>query len=180
MSTYIESKADGAGAKSEAKAVRRFTADLSAVGEPALWAFGGALALGIILVTGFLLAIFWNGVSTFWPKPIEVVTLKDGTWVAGEPSRVNLYRLEPNVLAAMPEAARDEIERNDGYVRRNLYRIGNYDLYNEDFRWVSDFSVARRERPADLYFVERLEWGPFVGRIASLTRSEERRVGKSV
>jgi len=168
MSTYIESKADGAGAKSEAKAVRRFTADLSAVGEPALWAFGGALALGIILVTGFLLAIFWNGVSTFWPKPIEVVTLKDGTWVAGEPSRVNLYRLEPNVLAAMPEAARDEIERNDGYVRRNLYRIGNYDLYNEDFRWVSDFDVKSTARPRDLYFLERQEWGPFIGRIKSL------------
>jgi hypothetical protein len=36
------------------RAVRRFTADLSAVGEPALWAFGGALAVGIILIAGFL------------------------------------------------------------------------------------------------------------------------------
>jgi len=174
MSTYIESKADSVGAEpQEAKSVRRFTADLSAVGEPALWAFGGALALGIILVSGFLLAIFWNGVSTFWPKPIEVVTLNDGTRVAGEPSRVNLYRLEPNVLAAMPEAAREAIARNDGYVRRNLYRIGNYDLYNEDFRWVSDFDVKASERPRDFYFLERQEWGPFIGRIKSVIIDEQ-------
>jgi phosphate transport system permease protein len=32
------------------KRVRILSADLSAVGEPALWAFGGALALGIILI----------------------------------------------------------------------------------------------------------------------------------
>jgi phosphate transport system permease protein len=169
MSTYIESKADSVGAEpQEAKSVRRFTADLSAVGEPALWAFGGALALGIILVSGFLLAIFWNGVATFWPKPIEVVTLKDGTRVAGEPSRVNLYRLEPNDLAAMPEAARDQIARNDGFVERNLYRIGNYDLYNEDFRWVSDFDVKTSERPRDFFYLERQEWGPFIGRIKAV------------
>ena len=168
MSTYIESKGASVRAEPQAKSVRRFTADLSAVGEPALWAFGGALALGIILVSGFLLAIFWNGVSTFWPKPIEVVTLKDGGRVAGEPSRVNLYRLEPNVLAALPEAVRDQIAANDGYVRRNLYRIGNYDLYNEDFRWVSDFDVASSDRPRDFFFVERQEWGPFIGRIKEL------------
>jgi phosphate transport system permease protein len=168
MSTYIESKGASVSAEPQAKSVRRYTADLSAVGEPALWAFGGALALGIILVSGFLLAIFWNGVSTFWPKPIEVVTLKDGGQVAGEPSRVNLYRLEPNVLAALPEAVRNQIARNDGYVRRNLYRIGNYDLYNEDFRWVSEFDVASSERPRDFFFVERQEWGPFIGRIKEL------------
>lgn len=168
MSTYIEGGAEAMRARTESKPVRRYTADLSAVGEPALWAFGGALALGVLLITGFLLAILWNGMTTFWPKPVEVVALKDGTKIAGEPSRVNLYRLEPNVLAAMSETARAEIARKDGYVQRILYRTGNFDLYGEDFRWVSDFDVESSARPRDFFYLERQEWGPFIGRIKAV------------
>src|SRR3970282_591908 len=91
------------------RSVRRFTADLSATGEPFLWAFGGALALGIILIACFLAMIFWNGIVTFWPKPIEVVTLADGTKVAGEPSRVELFRPAPNVLQGLTVVQRRDI-----------------------------------------------------------------------
>jgi phosphate transport system permease protein len=175
MSSYIEGKSGPMRAKQESRSVRRYTADLSAVGEPALWAFGGALALGILLITGFLVAILWNGVTTFWPKPIEVVTLNDGGRVAGVPSRVNLYRLEPNALAAMPEAVRDEISRNDGYVERILYRTGNFDLYGEDFRWISSFDVQSSLRSPDYFYVERQEWGPFIGRIKAVIVDGESR-----
>lgn len=156
------------GTKTEARAVRRFTADLSAVGEPALWGFGGALALGIILISGFLFLIFWNGITTFWPKPIEVVTLANGQEVAGVPSRRNLYRPEAVVLETLPEDVRKAIAANDGYAERTLYRIGNYDLYNEDFRWVNAFEVEKIERAPDFFFFERQEWGAFVGRIHSV------------
>jgi len=168
MSTIADDKTRIMSKDKEAKAVRRYTADLSAVGEPALWGFGGALALGIILICGFLLAIFWNGITTFWPKPIEVVTLKSGQMVAGEPSRENLYRPEGAFLASLPEAVKAEIERNDGYAERTLYRIGNYDLYNEDFRWVNTFDVQKVERDPSFYYLERQEWGPFIGRIKSV------------
>jgi phosphate transport system permease protein len=148
--------------------VRKYTADLSAVGEPFLWAFGGALALGIILIAGFLFMIFWNGITTFWPKPIFAVTLADGTKVAGEPSRDESFKPGPDVLSTLPEDRRKVISDNDGYVHRVLYRIGNYDLYNEDFRWVPDFLVAGIDQPKNLYFFERQEWGPFVGTIKSI------------
>ncbi len=150
------------------RALRTYTADLAAIGEPALWGLGGALALGIILIAGFLVMITWNGITTFWPKPIVVVTLTNGSKVAGEPSRDDVYRVGPELLETLPASARAEIEAADGYAHRVLYRIGNYDLYNEDFRWVSDFEVASVETPRDFYFVERQEWGPFVGRIAGL------------
>lgn len=172
MTTHVEEKAPNMStanaASKEAKAVRRYTADLSAVGEPALWGFGGALALGIILICGFLLMIFWNGITTFWPKPIEVVTLHSGQKVAGEPSRFNVYRPEGGFLASLPEEIRKQIADNDGYAERTLYRIGNYDLYNEDFRWVNTFDVASVERDPAFYYLERQEWGPFVGRIKSV------------
>jgi phosphate transport system permease protein len=150
------------------RAVRRYTADLSAVGQPFLWAMGGALALGIILMAGFLFLIFWNGAVTFWPKPIEVVTLTDGTRVAGEPTRDSSFRPAPELLATLPESVQAEIAEREGLALRVLYRIGNFDLYNEDFRWVSDFEVDRVERPEDMFLFERQEWGRFVGTIESL------------
>jgi phosphate transport system permease protein len=153
--------------------VRSYTADLAAIGEPALWGLGGALALGIILIAGFLLMITWNGVLTFWPKPIVVVTLNDGSLVAGEPSRDDVYRVGPEILARLSPEMRRQIEESDGYAHRVLYRIGNYDLYNEDFRWVSDFDVKETNRPQDFYFIERQEWGPFVGRIVGLIIDEQ-------
>jgi phosphate transport system permease protein len=154
--------------KRRARAVRTYTADISAVGEPWLWALGGALALGIILIAGFLAMIFWNGVTTFWPKPVYVVTLTDGARIAGEPTRDNTYRPGDGLLAQLPPEAVAQIKANEGYAHRVLYRTANYDLYGDDFRWVSDFQVAGKEAPKEFYLLERQEWGPFVGRIAGL------------
>ena len=148
--------------------VRKYSADLSAVGEPWLWAFGGALAVGIILIAGFLAMIFWNGTSTFWAKPIQVVTLKDGTVVAGEPTRSGTYRVGDSVRAQLTSEAIAMVDANEGFAQRVLYRSANFDLYGDDFRWVSDYEVAKIEEPEDFYLLERQEWGPFVGRIAGL------------
>lgn len=155
------------------RGVRRYTADLSAVGEPGLWAFGGALVLGLLMVASFLAMIFWNGITTFWPKPIYVVTTTDGSQVAGEPFRASTYRPGEDLLARLTDEQRATVEANEGYADRVLYRVGNYDLYNEDFRWVSDFEVAGRERPKDFYYFERQEWGAFVGRIESLILDDQ-------
>ena len=119
-------------AAQQGRRVRRFSADLSAVGEPALWAFGGALALGIILIAGFLFMVAWNGIATFWPKPIAQVELRDGTLLAGEPTRGNRYRPGENVLATLDEGARAFVEENGGYSDRVLYKTANYDLYVVD------------------------------------------------
>jgi phosphate transport system permease protein len=170
MAVTVES--GGAVATSHAQSrtsVRNFTADLSATGEPWLWGLGGALALGIILIAGFLAMIFWNGATTFWPKPILQVTLTDGSVVAGEPTRSGAYRVGDSLRERLPAEALETIDANDGFAHRVLYRSANFDLYGDDFRWVSDFEIAGIERPQDFYLLERQEWGPFVGRIAGLT-----------
>ncbi len=148
---------------------RTRTTDLKALGEPNLWAFGGALAFGCVMIVGFLLLVFWNGMTTFWPKPIVVVTQTDGARVAGEPFRSEAFRPGPEVLATLDPAVRTAIAADGGLASRALYRIGNYDVYNEDFRWVSDYAVADTATPTGMMFVERLEWGPFVGRIQAVT-----------
>lgn len=148
--------------------VRRFTADMSAIAEPALWGFGGALAIGIILIIGFLFLIGWNGATTFWPKPIAQVTLLNGDVIAGEPTRSGLYKVGEDVLAGLSPEQRERIESTDGYADRTLYKTANFDLYGDDFRWVSDFEVKSVEYPTDYYLIERQQWGTFVGKVVGL------------
>jgi phosphate transport system permease protein len=142
--------------------------DLSAYGEPHLWMLGGALALGVVMVVGFLFLVAWNGFGTFLPRPIEVVTLADGTRVAGEPSRTEVFRVPADRLTTLPPDAQERIRANNGAARRTIYRTGNYDITNEDFRWVADFETRERHFPKDMVFIERLEWGPFVGHVKGL------------
>lgn len=153
--------------------VRTFTADVTAVGEPALWGFGGALALAIILIAGFLGMIVWNGVTTFWPKPVYQVVLQNGTILAGEPSREGTYRPGADVLANATPEQRAAVEARGGLSDRILYRTANFDLYGNDFTWISDYQVAGRTRPGDFFTFERQEWGNFIGRISGLVLDDQ-------
>ncbi len=143
--------------------------DMRSRGEPALWSLGGALAIGIIMILGFLALVFSNGVATFIPKPIIVVTGIDGTVTAGEPFRSELFKPTAEELVALSPEWQARIKDANGYANRTLYRLGNFDIYGEDFRWVPDFAVAKFEQPKNLIFVERAEWGPFVGTVKSFT-----------
>lgn len=149
--------------------------DMRARGEPALWILGGALALGIAMIVGFLSLVAWNGIITFIPKPLEVVTETSGSVTAGEPFREEVFRPSAELLEVLSPEWKERIAAADGFASRTLYRTGNFDIYGEDFRWVSDFNVTKRELPANLLFIERLEWGPFVGSIKSITIDGEER-----
>lgn len=160
--------------QAQPRRVRRVTGDLSAVGEPALWGLGGALALGIILISAFLGMIVWNGMTTFWPKAITKVQLVDGSVIAGEPFREGRYRPGEDILAKLSADQRAFVENNGGYSDRVLYRTANFDLYGNDFRWVSDFEKADISYPEDFFLFERQEWGRFVGRIAAVVIDDRR------
>jgi len=141
---------------------------LRAMGEPFLWGLGGALALGVLMIAGFLLLVFWNGAVTFWPKPIEVVHMADGNVVAGEPTRRESFRVPVDQVRTLDASKQAKISRDEGLAVRSLFRTGNYDIYNEDFRWVPTYDVVEVELPGDMMMFERLEWGVFIGRIKSL------------
>ncbi len=142
--------------------------DIAARGEPFLWGLGGALSLGMLMVIGFLVLIVWNGVTTFYPKHIYEVRLKDMRVVAGEPWRSEQYRPDPSTVAKLSPEIQKQIKANNGFVGRTIYRTGNYDIYNDDFKWVNDYEVANITQPKGFYLVERMEWGPFVGKIQSI------------
>ena len=142
-------------------------ADLAARGEPFLWTMGGTLVLGIIMIVGFVFLILWNGIVTFYPKSLMKVELDNGSVVAGEIHRGERVKLEKHLLDELGDKSRAYVKSNGGFTHRFLYKTGNYDIYNEDFKWVDDFQVKTISQPTDLYFFERIEWGPFVGTIES-------------
>lgn len=152
---------------------RSYESSLSARGEPFLWGLGGALAFGVFLIIGFLILVAWNGVTTFWPKPISVVTTISGDLVAGEPTRSEAFKVGPEKLVGLSDEAKAKIAANDGFAHRILLRTGNFDLYNDDYRWIEDYKIDKLENPPGFYFFERQEWGAFVGRIKGLVVAGE-------
>jgi phosphate transport system permease protein len=147
---------------------RKRSTDFKARGEPALWLLGGTLTIGLLMIFGFLTLIIYNGLSTFYPRPIEVLRLADGSKIAGEFIRSEKFKPEPDKIASLPEAAKKELADNKGYLKRLLFKTGNFDLYHEDYKWAPDFEIVERSRPEDMIYVKRIEWGPFIGKIVSL------------
>ena len=158
----------------------RASLDFKARGEPFIWVMGGALALGVLMIVGFLALVLWNGIVTFYPGPVEVVTLKNGKKIAGEPFRSESFRPSEEQLKGVDPESRRAIREADGLASRTLYRIGNFDLYNEDFKWAVAHQVAKTETPPGIFFVERREWGPFIGFIKTLTLDGRRLPGEKV
>jgi phosphate transport system permease protein len=148
---------------------RQARSDLSARGEPFVWLMGAALVAGLAMITGFLAFVIYVGALTFWPAAIEVVTRTDGKIVAGEVFRAERYRVPEEAVKVAAPDAQARIKADLGYADRTLYRVGNFDLFGEDFVWVSEFDKKSVAFPRDIYMIERVEWGPFVGRIKDIS-----------
>ncbi|MFT3809094.1 MAG: hypothetical protein QM698_04190 [Micropepsaceae bacterium] len=156
-------------ARAGAGRARNYNTDLAARGEPMVWAMGGSLAIGLLMIVGILGLIAWMGFTTFWPQPVSVVTTKDGKVIAGEVFRSETYKPSEDQFKAMSPEEQAAVTAEDGYAHRTLYRVGNYDLYGEDFQWRNDFEVTSTEYPADFTYIERQEWGVFIGRVSSMS-----------
>lgn len=126
------------------------TGSLAARGEPFQWLLGGALALALAMIVGLLLLVLWQGSSAFWPRPLQLIELADGSRLLG----IEVRREQAPAGAGM----------------RRLMRIGNFDLYGEDFRWIKESDIVAVRNPPDAWIVERLEWGPFIGFFVGLER----------
>jgi phosphate transport system permease protein len=166
--TSEKSSTLGYGRRRFAKGKTLGSTDLAARGEPFLWALGGSLSLGILLILGFLTFVIFNGFATFYPRPIYLLTLSDGSYLAGEPVRAETFRPRPDELQSLSPSDQKAIQESGGIVHRTLYRIGNFDLYNEDFKWISAHEIQKTEQPKDMFLIERLEWGPFIGTVKAV------------
>lgn len=121
---------------------------------------GAALAGLIIMVSGLLTVIFYNGISSFWPGQIYSLMLNDGRVMSGE-----IVEREAFVKDDQPPATAP------------LFRIkvkrGNRDIYGDDFIWVNESEIKERKIIPETLVIERMEWGDFYGRVQSLKKEDK-------
>ncbi len=130
-------------------------------GEPMIWLTGSALGACILMIGGLIAVILVNGLSFFWPQPLEQITLADGGVFMGE------------VVAreAIPNPGQpDTLEKH-----RILLRLGNRDLLGSDFKWINESDIAKREKPTHAFFVERREYGPLIA-VPTLVKDGDKEV----
>jgi phosphate transport system permease protein len=126
-------------------------------GESWIWFTGSALGTCLLMIFGLVAVVLVNGLGFFWPEPLEKVTLSDGSVALGQ-----VVDREP-----IPEPGIAEGDRRNRH--RLQLKVGNRDLLGSDFRWIDEDQIAAREKPSDVVYVERREYGPLLGRPVRLT-----------
>lgn len=132
-------------------------------GEPVLWLTAGGLMMSLIMIFFLLFLVLKNGFLNFWPLDITHFELKNGEKLMGEVTQIQDYRYPPDKLSGLDEASQSRINKNGGLERRYLLRIGNFEITNEHFRWISENEIEVTSYPRDAVIIERLEWGRFYG-----------------
>ncbi|MGC8916630.1 MAG: phosphate ABC transporter permease PstA [Thermoanaerobaculum sp.] len=115
------------------------------VGEdlPGRFLAAAALAVALALMAGLAVLVVWTAARGFWPKPLELMTLADGTQVLGQ-----VWEREPSA---------------DGASEQLRLKVGNRDIWGTDFRVISQSQVVQTERPPRAWALERWEYGDFFG-----------------
>ncbi len=101
------------------------------------------------MIGGLIAVILTNGLGFFWPRPLVALTLKDGSKRLAEVS----------AHEGIPNPGHPDHLLN----MRTLLKVGNRDLNGVDFEWVNDAEIVTRDFPRDAWFIERSEYGPFLG-----------------
>ena len=118
-------------------------------GESLVWFTASALALCLIMIGGLIAVILTNGLGFFWPRPLVEFTMKDGTKRLAEVSNHE----------GIPNPGQPDHLVN----MRTLLKVGNRDLNGADFEWVNDADIVKRDQPPNAWFIERSEYGAFLG-----------------
>jgi phosphate transport system permease protein len=118
-------------------------------GDPAIWFTGAGLAVSLLMIAGMIGLILVNGLGFFWPQHLTRLTLADGTPVLGE-----IVTHEPIPTPGAPGSTR---------AYRLQVKVGNRDLFGADFRWIDESAVTARREPREAAYIERREYGPFIG-----------------
>lgn len=140
-------------------------------GTPWIWLSAGAIAFCLVMVLGVLGMITANGARHFWPSDLYQVDLRaeDGQT---QPLIFELVRTEEVPVQVLIDAGVSLPYPAESYPR-HLLKVANRDVYGRDFLWQFDFAITNWRQPKDVIVLERREWGPFFGRVQSLSYQGE-------
>jgi phosphate transport system permease protein len=118
-------------------------------GEPYVLATGAALAIILVMTLTLVGVVMSNGLGYFWPRALIRFELKDGSYALGQVT---------------------EREKNSiNGTRRIQLKVGNRDVFGQDFRWIDEKDIASRTLPADAILIERREHGNYFGFLKGVT-----------
>ena len=147
-----------------------------------VWLTGASLSLCAVMIISLLLVVVWEGSKAFWVRPIDTLTLTDGSVVMGVPMDEESYEPsaeEARTLAALlarPDAARGAFD-DAGRPLRRLYRVGNREFNAQPFLWVPLHTIARLERDPSAVLIERVSWGVWIGRPEGIVELASKEAG---
>jgi len=136
-------------------------------GTPWIWMNAGAVSIAVIMTLGLLSVIAVRGMAHFWPADVIVADYQvpggEFRLLAGE--RVQAEEVPRARLAAsgLPVAA-----EGGEFMTRELFKVGNREVYGADFTWVVGEWLSNERTPKDLVVLERREWGNFYGQLLSV------------
>ncbi len=104
-------------------------------GAPWVWMTAGGVSIAVIMTIGLLAVIAVRGLGHFWPADVVEAHYQ----VPGEAARVMAGELvqEEQVPRARLAAAGLPVDVKGGeFMTRELYKVGNREVYGADFSWV--------------------------------------------
>lgn len=148
---------------------------LTTHGDIFIWLTGAFLGLSIIMIAGMLLLIGSNGIEYFNPRVLERITVAtaEGDTLDLLGQVYSTEEIPREVIAAKGFDAGNE-------HLRYLVRIGNREVFGQDFQWVNAPEITLRKQPPDAVALERREYGHAYGFIESLRQGPQRVINNSV
>ncbi len=127
-------------------------------GEIYVWITAVGLAFGLSMILFLLGLIFVNGITVFWPKPVALLELKEGSEFRGSSTVAGVVVVEQE--KDVRDLNEEQLESDDPRERREKQLFtGNRDAYNAAFTFFGLAEIESISYPKNLINAERLEWG---------------------
>ncbi len=136
-------------------------------GSPWIWMNAGAVSIAVIMTLGLLAVIATRGLAHFWPADIVEadyqVPGQEMKVMAGEITQIEEIPRARLAASGLPVAA-----EGGEFMTRELFKVGNRDLYGADFTWVVGEWLSNLRTPQALTAFERREWGNLYGYLVNV------------
>ena len=139
-------------------------------GSPWVWMTAGGVSISVIMTIGLLTLIAVRGLAHFWPADVLEAEYR----VPGQEARVlagELVEAEEVPRARLADSGLPVDVNGGEFMTRELFKVGNRELYGADFSWVVKEWLENSRKPSNLVVLERREWGNFYGYLLGVKES---------
>lgn len=154
---------------------------MAARGEPMIWLMGLALIVCFLAVLSLVTKVVFEGAKTFWPRPIERIQVRAGSFpmagrvLYGLPVREEVFEPTAEVQARIDALKASNTLpagslTSDGKPIRRQYNAGNRDVTQEPFYWIPLIDIEAVTVPENTAVLERETWGIWLGTPRAIIR----------